>query len=111
MSQAVLSAVSKGVFSFALMVVLAGLCALIIRGIVHLLARTQPKAPLVAPELTVPVKPVRDDSAVIAAVIAAAAQATTTPHRIVYLAEQKRSANWITEVRSRHHGGHSPYGR
>ena len=105
----VLAALGKVAFSFVLMAVLAAFCAGIIQLIVLVLARTQPHAPVVAPELTVPVvKPVHDDSAVIAAVVAAVAHITASPHRIVHLAEQKRTANWISEIRSRHHGGHSP---
>lgn len=110
MAQLALSALGKGLFSFVLMAVLAAICAVIIRGIVLVLARSRPKAPVVAPQLTVPMpKPVgEEESDIVAAVIAAAAHVVSTPHRIVFLAEQTRSANWISEVRARHHGGHSP---
>ncbi|RAI43008.1 hypothetical protein [Rhodoplanes roseus] len=105
----VLAALAKGAFSFVLMAVLAAVCAGVIRLIVLVLARGRTRTPVVAPEMTMTAKPIRDDSAVIAAVIAAAAHMTGAPQRIVFLAEQKRSAHWITEVRSRHHGGHSPH--
>jgi hypothetical protein len=109
MSQMLYSAVINGLFAFALMAVISGICACIIRLIVMVLARTQHRRPIVAPQLTVSVQPARDDPAVIAAVIAAAIQATTSQHRVVFLAEVPPSANWISELRSRHHGSHSPH--
>jgi hypothetical protein len=117
----------QGLFAFALMAAIAMACAAVIKIIVGALARSSQAAPAVAvPVVTAtavatpqpvtaaasiaadasPAETVSDDIAII---IAAACNAAFGAHRIVYLAESNRAANWTTEMRTRHHLSHVPH--
>ncbi len=50
----------------------------------------------------------RDDAAIVAA-ISAAVYTVVGAHRIVYLAETRRSSSWTTEMRAQHHSSHAPH--
>jgi hypothetical protein len=117
----------QAIYAFALMAVIAMICAGVIKLIVGALARSTKAASVVAaPVVAAPVpvaaaaKPaafvptaadlsngaVSDELAII---IAAACHAVIGAHRIVYLAETHRAANWTTEMRTRHHLSHVPH--
>ena len=115
MSAALSSSLTTAIYSYALMAVIAVLCAGLIKLIVGALARTSKTAPAVAvprpsPKPVVPVAPpAADTSDDLAIIIAAACHAAIGAHRIVYVAETHRAANWTTEVRARHHQSHLPH--
>jgi hypothetical protein len=114
-SAALATSLSIGLSAFALMAVIAMLCAGLIKLIVGLLARSASAAPavasprpmpVVATPATLPVAGIPDDLAII---VAAACHAAIGAHRIVYVAESNRPANWTTEMRARHHQSHLPH--
>ena len=109
MNEAVSGALAQAAFAYVLMAVIAVICAVIIRLIVILLARTQQPAMVVAPPLTVSAKPAVDKSAMTAAVIAAAVHAFMGAHRIISLTESTDQSTWAHEARARHHILHAPH--
>jgi len=94
-------------FSYGLMVVIAGLAALLIRGIVVALASTQRKAAAPTP-VSISVAPAVDDTAAHVAAIAAAVYAVVGAHRLVHIGEVPRGAGWTATGRLAHHGSHTP---
>jgi hypothetical protein len=112
------TSVSMGVFAFVLMAAIAIVCAVVIKLIVYVLARsTKPKVAVQAPlpvsaaaAAATQAPTVRaEDPDELAVLIAAACQAVVGAHRIVYLAENNRPANWTTEMRTRQHLSHLPH--
>lgn len=108
-TQTVVTTLGQAVFSYILMAIIAGICAVLIRLIVVALARTQRRAPIVAPPLIVSARPAADDPAAIAAVIAAAVHTALGGHRIVSFTEALPQAGWTHEMRARHHTSHTPH--
>jgi hypothetical protein len=114
-SAALSSSLTTAIYSYVLMAVIAILCAGLIKLIVGALARTTKTAPAVAvarpsPKAPAPAAlPFDDTSDDLAVIIAAACHAAIGAHRIVYVAETPRAANWTTEVRARHHQSHLPH--
>ena len=109
MNDVVLGVLAQAAFSYVLMAFIAMICAVVIRLIVVLLARTQQPAMVVAPPLTVSAKPAVDESAMTAAVIAAAVHAFMGAHRIISLTEAADQSTWAHEARARHHISHAPH--
>lgn len=109
MTQTVSATIAQGIFAYLLMAVIACFSAVIIRLIVVVLARTQKRAPIVAPPLTVSARPAADDPAAIAAVIAAAVHAALGGHRVVSFTEALPQTGWAREMRARHHISHTPH--
>jgi hypothetical protein len=102
-------AINEAVFSYCLMAVIAGIAALLIRGIVIGLAAIGKKAAVAKPTpVIVSVTPARDESKEVAAAIAAAVYATLGAHRLVYIGEAQRGVGWTGEIRSRLHTAHRP---
>jgi hypothetical protein len=101
------SVITLALFSFGLMVVIAGLASLLIRGIVVLLAGAQRKA---APptSVAISVAPAVDEPAAPVAAIAAAVYAVVGAHRLVHIGEVPRGAGWTATGRLAHHGSHMP---
>lgn len=113
MSAALATSLTTGLYAFALMAVIAMLCACLIKLIVGVLARSTKAAPAVASprqaaaaSAALPAAGTTEDLAII---IAAACHAAIGAHRIVYVAETNRAANWTTEMRARHHQSHLPH--
>lgn len=105
-------ALNEAIFSYLLMAVIAALTAVMIRGIVFILAASKKKAaPAAATPVIVSVTPARDEGAAIAAAIAAAVYAVIGAHRLVHIGEAQRGAGWTTEVRTRLHTSHTPRGQ
>ncbi|EJW13721.1 hypothetical protein A33M_0051 [Rhodovulum sp. PH10] len=116
---------SVGFFAYGMMIVIAGLCAVLIRVIVTVLAKTSkapakasskapaPAAPKpaaaarAAPAVPVPGSAV-DDGVIVAVITAAVHAALGAGHRIVHLEEASHSA-WTRDIRARHHTSHSPH--
>ncbi len=105
MSASALDALTLALTGFALMAAIATLCALLIRLIVVVLARSQRAAASAAPEF---VMPVRDDRAAVTVAIAAAVHAALPRHRILRIDPALRSLDWSREARARQHGAHTP---
>jgi hypothetical protein len=120
------TSVVQALYAFALMAVIAFLCAGVIKLIVMILARStraaqavaiprpvaSPSAAAAAPATAVAAATETDEAEIsddIAIIIAAACHAAIGAHRIVYVAESRRAANWTTEMRSRHHLSHVPH--
>jgi hypothetical protein len=112
-SAAFATSLSTGLYAFALMAVIAMLCAALIKVIVSVLARSIKAAPAAASPRPMPVAAAAMDTAGssddLAIIIAAACHAAIGAHRIVYVAETNRPANWTTEMRARHHQSHLPH--
>lgn len=108
-TQTVAATLGQAVFGYIVMAIIACICAVIIRLIVLVLAQTQKRAPIVAPPLTVSVKPAADDPAAVAAVIAAAVHSALGGHRLVSFTEAMPQPGWAHEIRSRHHTSHTPH--
>lgn len=109
MTESLSSVMLQSAFSYVLMAFIAVICAVIIRLIVLLLARTQKPSIVVAPPLTVSAKPAVDESAMTAAVIAAAVHAFMGAHRIISLTEARDQSAWAHQARARHHISHAPH--
>jgi hypothetical protein len=110
------ASLTQAFYSFALMAFIAVLCAGVIKLIVTVLARSAQPTPSAAPKpapASSPISPAAGPPAAIsdelAVIIAAACHAVVGAHRIVYVAESHRAANWTTEIRSRHHLSHLPH--
>lgn len=105
------AALNQAIFSYVLMAVIAGLTAVMIRGIVYVLEASQKKKHASAAEATpvlVAVTPEHDEGAVVAAAIAAAVYTVLGAHRLVYIGEARRGAGWTTDIRSQHRTSHMP---
>ncbi|MDQ2080374.1 hypothetical protein RA307_09300 [Xanthobacteraceae bacterium Astr-EGSB] len=115
----IVASLTQAFYSFALMAFIAVMCAGVIKLIVTVLARSaqpaQPKpaasanpapAPSVASATAAAPDVITDELAII---IAAACDAVIGAHRIVYVAEASRPANWTSEMRARHHLSHFPH--
>jgi hypothetical protein len=99
------SVISLALFSFGLMVIIAGLASLLIRGIVLMLAGTKRKA---ATPVEITVAPAIDETAAHVAAIAAAVYAVVGAHRLVHIGEVPRGPGWTATGRLAHHGSHAP---
>jgi hypothetical protein len=114
-SAAFSASLTTAIYSYILMAVIAVLCAGLIKLIVGVLARTNKTVPAVAtprpsPKAAAPAAlPFADTSDELAVIIAAACHAAVGAHRIVYVAETHRAANWTSEIRARHHQSHLPH--
>lgn len=121
MKAMIVTSLTQAFYSFALMAFIAIMCAGVIKLIVVVLARSarpaQPTpaasakpAPAAVPSVTsataVTADAITDELAII---IAAACHAAIGAHRIVYVAEASRPANWTSEMRARHHLSHIPH--
>ncbi len=106
-------ALEGAVFAYVLLIIIAAIVALVIRGIVVGLATIQDraveKAKATAPTpVVVSVTPLRDENAEIAAAIAAAVYTVLGAHRLVYIGEARPAFSWTSEIRSRLHTSHTP---
>lgn len=110
----------QAIYAYALMAVIAIICAGVIKLIVSVLARSTKTKPATVAPAAVGSRPAPAKSAAsvaapapesdeLAVIIAAACHAVVGTHRIVYLAETSRAANWTSEMRSRHHLSHVPH--
>jgi hypothetical protein len=95
------------VFAYVLMIVIAGLAALLIRGIVLALARMQAKAAEPTP-VSIGVEPAVDETAGHVAAIAAAVYAILGAHRLVHIGEAAPGPAWTATGRLAHHASHAP---
>lgn len=105
------SVIGMSAFAFGLMTVIALLCAVLIRVIVVVLARTQDargRANAVATPVSVSVTPARDETAAHVAAVAAAVYAVIGAHRLVHIGEAGRSPVWSTLGRTQHQTSHTP---
>jgi hypothetical protein len=94
---------------YGLMIVIAGLSALLIRGIVATLARAQEaRKRTVATPVTVSAVPERDETASHVAAIAAAVYAVLGARRIIHIGEARRGAAWATLARTQLQTSHLP---
>lgn len=106
--------ISMAFFGYGMMIVIALLCALLIRGIVVGLASVQDRSKAKAAAaagptpVVVSVTPLRDENAEIAAAIAAAVYAVLGAHRLVYIGEATPTFGWTGEIRTRLHTSHTP---
>ena len=104
-------ALQGAVFAYVLLLVIAAIVALVIRGIVVALATAQErtKAKVGAPTpVVVSVTPLRNENAEIAAAIGAAVFTVLGAHRLVYIGEARPTFTWTGEIRSRLHTSHTP---
>lgn len=102
------STITMSLFAYGMMVVIAGLSAVLIRAIVVVLARMQAKAKPAAPSVvSVSVSEARDETAAHVAAVAAAVHAVLGAHRIVRVGEAGRGV-WATLGRSQHQTSHTP---
>lgn len=99
--------ITLSLFSFGLMVVIAGLASLLIRGIVLLLAGGNRQVAAPTP-VAISVAPALDDTAAHVAAIAAAVYAVVGAHRLVHIGDAQRGAGWTATGRLAHHGSHTP---
>ena len=97
-------------FAYGLMIVIAGLSAVLIRTIVVVLARAQDarKRAAAATPVSVSVEPARDETAAHVAAVAAAVYAIIGAHRLVHIGEATRGSVWATLGRSQHQTSHAP---
>ncbi len=102
------SVISLALFSFGLMVVIAALASVLIRGIVVVLAGAKAKAPPAATQVAISVEPAVDETAAHVAAIAAAVYAVLGAHRLVHVHEVPRGPGWTTTGRLAHHASHLP---
>lgn len=104
------SVVKLSLFSYGLMVVIAVLAAVLIRGIVVALASTKKKAApaAAATPVSISVEPEVDETAAHVAAIAAAVYAVLGAHRLVHIHEVPRGPGWTATGRLAHHGSHLP---
>jgi hypothetical protein len=101
------SVITLALFAFGLMVVIAGLASLLIRGIVLVLAGAKRKAAPPTP-VAISVEPAVDEAAAHVAAIAAAVYAVVGAHRLVHIGEVQRDVGWLTTGRLAHHASHAP---
>ncbi len=101
------SVISLALFSFGLMVIIAGLASLLIRGIVVVLAGAKRKAAPPTP-VAITVAPAIDETAAHVAAIAAAVYAVVGAQRLVHIGEAARDAGWTATGRLSHHASHTP---
>lgn len=101
------SVITLALFAFGLMIVIAGLASLLIRGIVSVLARSKAKAPPPTP-VSISVEPAVDETAAHVAAIAAAIYAVLGAHRLVHIHEVPRGPGWTATGRLAHHTSHAP---
>lgn len=103
------SAITMSFFAYGMMIVIAGLSAVLIRVIVVVLAGVQGRAKAAAPSVvSVSVTPARDETAAHVAAVAAAVHAVLGTQRIVRVGEAGRGSVWATLGRSRHQTSHTP---
>jgi|APTNR8051073442_1049403.scaffolds.fasta_scaffold06970_6 hypothetical protein len=102
------SVISLALFSFGLMVIIAGLASLLIRGIVIVLAGARAKAAPAPTPVVIAVEPAVDETAADVAAIAAAVYAVLGAHRLVHIHEVPRGPGWTATGRLAHHGSHLP---
>lgn len=103
------SVIGMTVFAFGLMTVIALLCAVLIRVIVMVLARTQDaRATAAATPVSISVTPARDETAAHVAAVAAAVYAVIGAHRLVHIGEAGRSPVWSSLGRTQHQTSHTP---
>jgi hypothetical protein len=102
--------ISLAVFSYVLMVVIAGLAAVLIRGIVVVLAsiKAKQKKPEAATAVAISVAPAIDETAAHVAAIAAAVYAILGAHRLVHIGEVPRGPAWTYTGRTMHQTSHAP---
>ncbi len=104
-------AIYMSLFAYGMMIVIAGLSALLIRTIVVVLARAgdaRNRAAAAATPVSVSVTPARDETAAHVAAVAAAVYAIIGAHRLVHIGEASRGSVWATLGRSQHQTSHAP---
>lgn len=104
-------ALQGAVFAYILLIIIAAIVAVVIRGIVLALATAQERAKAKAGAPTpviVSVTPMRNENAEIAAAIGAAVFTVLGAHRLVYIGEAKPTFGWTGEIRTRLHTSHTP---
>ena len=101
--------VQTSLFAYALMAVIAMMAAIMVRGIVLLLQRTQQKKVAAArTAVSISVTPEVDEAAAHVAAVAAAVYAVLGAHRLVHIGEAPRGPGWTTIGRLAHHASHAP---
>jgi tellurite resistance protein TehA-like permease len=104
------SVIGMAGFAFGLMAVIALLCAVMIRVIVAILAKSQSSRAqaAVATPVSVSVSEARDETAAHVAAVAAAVYAVVGAHRLVRIGEPGRSPIWSSLGRTQHQTSHTP---
>lgn len=104
--------IMMSLFAYGMMIVIAGLSALLIRTIVVVLARAgdaRKRATAAATTaVSVSVAPARDETAAQVAAVAAAVYAVVGAHRLVHIGEATRGSVWASLGRSQHQTSHAP---
>ncbi|MBL8660665.1 MAG: hypothetical protein JNM75_13020 [Rhodospirillales bacterium] len=103
--------IMMSLFAYGMMIVIAGLSAVLIRMIVAVLARAgdaRKRATAAATSVSVSVAPARDETAAQVAAVAAAVYAVIGAHRLVHIGEATRGSVWATLGRSQHQTSHAP---
>lgn len=103
------SSVTLALFGYGMMVVIAVLCAVLIRVIVTVLARAQDARKRAEPTpVTVSVSPARDETAAHVAAVAAAVYAVVGSHRLVHIGRAPTGTSYAAFGRSQHQTSHTP---
>jgi hypothetical protein len=101
--------IQTSIFAYLVMAVIAMLAAVMVQGIVVILARTQRKKPVAAATpVAISVTPAVDETAAHVAAVAAAVYAVLGAHRLVHIGEAARGPGWVATGRLAHHGSHMP---
>jgi hypothetical protein len=102
--------VQTSIFAYVVMAFISMLAALMVRGIVIILQRTQDKMRTAAAptSVSISVTPAVDETAAHVAAVAAAVYAVLGAHRLVHIGEAARGPGWVTTGRLAHHGSHAP---
>ncbi len=101
--------VQYSIFAYLVMAVIAMLAAVMVRGIVLILQRTQAKKTVAAPTpVSVSMTPAVDDTVAHVAAVAAAVYAVLGAHRLVHVHEVPRGPGWTATGRLAHHTSHLP---
>jgi hypothetical protein len=100
--------IQTSIFAYLLMAVVAMLAAVMVRGIVAILARTQTKKEAAPTSVSISVAPARDETAAHVAAVAAAVYAVLGAHRLVHIGEVPRGPGWTMTGRTAIHTSHLP---
>lgn len=101
-------AISKSVFSFALMAAIAMACAVFIKALVAVLGVAGRRVAVAAPAPAPPPPAAPGIEPEVVAAISAAVAASVGAHRVIYIGED-HAAGWAADARHRHHASHDPH--
>jgi len=103
------STISMAFFGYGMMLIIAVLCAVLIRVIVMVLARAQDARKRAAPTpVAVSVTPARDETAAHVAAVAAAVYAVVGAHRLIHIGRAASGTSYAAFGRSQHQTSHTP---